>query len=337
VHASAAKHLPPGYLSELLRLERQRQFRRSARGKRERMRSRRQFRHLRAGAALRVAEDEFGDFVTSPVWSTASLEDRMGKIDEYLSDNAGLVGVSGGRREVLESTLPLRTRDADGVTRPVDLSLEADGDALRPVNPLAHISVAARGSGVVTFEDAGFSVTQDGDPSGRGRPTSGKAFFANSGVDADTLIEPQPAGAEFATLLRSPASPNALRLRFDLARQLSEASPEESTSLYEEGSPTTRGTGRGSPEEQARPALRARRIRERRRPPAAISEAARRSTRLVARRSKSRRDAGRAAGPSPARVSAALRSAGRATVMATFAHSRRRCTTTFCHARPLCD
>jgi hypothetical protein len=214
--SAANGRMPAGYVREMARLAQERRYRHSRRGRRERARSRHRYRHLRPRAALRVAEDQFGDFVTAPVWSTAALEDRVGDIKEYLTDRSGLIDAPGGGSEVLESTLPLRVRDADGVERPVDLTLQDEGDAFRPAASLGRVSVSTEGTGRVTFGDEGFSVTPEGQSSGRGRRSHGRAFFPNTGTDSDTWIEAQPGGVEFATLLRSPGSPNALKLRFAL-------------------------------------------------------------------------------------------------------------------------
>jgi hypothetical protein len=139
----------------------------------------------------------------------------MGRIKQYLSSNSALVPGPDGSSQVLESTLPLRPLDQNGVEQPVDLSLQSTGNVLRPVNPLAHVAIASRASDGVSFEDANFSVAPEADPAARAVVAHGKAFFANTGTDTDTLVAPLPGGAQFVSLLRSPQSPEAIRLRFN--------------------------------------------------------------------------------------------------------------------------
>jgi len=141
------------------------------------------------------------------------------RVAAYLGDLAARIDTGPGRRDALvESVLPLRSRDEAGSLRPVDLDLENRGGYFASDNPLVRARLNQRLEAGITLDDIGVSVVPQN--AGAGGPSallvSGKAFYANVATDSDFFVKPIPAGLETYWQLRSADSPEVLTLDFNL-------------------------------------------------------------------------------------------------------------------------
>ncbi len=111
--------------------------------------------------------------------------------------------------------MPLRATTASGVPAPVDAALTDRGDRFAAVNPATPIEFPKQADGRIRIGALGVGLEPAGG-SGPGVLRDGKVFYANTAKDADTTLLSLPTGAESFTELRSPASPEEIRLGFDL-------------------------------------------------------------------------------------------------------------------------
>ncbi len=141
---------------------------------------------------------------------------KLGRVVRYLDGGMGaLVAGSGGAQGVVQSTMPLRATTGSGVPEPVDASLSDQGDRFAAINPATPIEFPKDAGGRVRVGPVGLWFDSSAHR-GPGVLRDGKVFYANTAADADTTLLSLPTGAETFTTLRSPASPEEIRLRFDL-------------------------------------------------------------------------------------------------------------------------
>jgi hypothetical protein len=116
------------------------------------------------------------------------------------------------------SNVPLRARDDTGLKEPTDLSLENQGNALEPANPVVDTELPDNlgrdfhldGNGGLDIALAGAtnaSATRVGETG---------VLYPNAQTDTDLLVSAQPTGVELSTQLRSPESPQTERLTLQL-------------------------------------------------------------------------------------------------------------------------
>lgn len=180
-------------------------------------------RNLDGEEALELAEGVFATRLEDP----AGIYDEL-EPEKFLSDYAAVVPAStlpespeGETGEApsplapvqpvfVESTLPLRTRNAEGEEEAVDLTLqspEGSGGELQPRNPLAELAIPAHlGEGIsvgsVQIEVAGAA--------GEASPTNVEeqyAFYPNVAENTDLVVAPTPTGVETMTDIRSAEAP----------------------------------------------------------------------------------------------------------------------------------
>ena len=144
-------------------------------------------------------------------------------VEEYVgADVAKLVG-PGGRRSLLLSSMPLRSRVGDGSLQPLSLALRngAPGE-VRPQNPIAHVRIA-------TDAADGFTIGPDPQHLVRIVPLglradapsatvfAGQMLFADTRDSADLLIRPSVTGVQTFEQLRSSAAPESFAYRLELS------------------------------------------------------------------------------------------------------------------------
>jgi len=189
-----------------------RRFRDSGPGRQQRAASREAFRGLSGSGALAVSREKHPELA-------GALPPRMklsGRVLRYLDGGtSALVAGSKGSRGVVQSTMPLRATTASGVPAPVDAALTDRGDRFAAVNPATPIEFPKQADGRIRIGALGVGLEPAGG-SGPGVLRDGKVFYANTAKDADTTLLSLPTGAESFTELRSPASPEEIRLGFDL-------------------------------------------------------------------------------------------------------------------------
>jgi YD repeat-containing protein len=117
---------------------------------------------------------------------------------------------------LLDSSVPLRTRDEEGHLRKVDLSLEVTEDGMEPLNPIIDLAIAPNATegvevGKITITQLGAEVDSSA------RPFEGQnAFFPEVQPSTDLLVSPTSTGVELFDQLRAAESPETLRFKLEL-------------------------------------------------------------------------------------------------------------------------
>jgi VCBS repeat protein len=182
-----------------------------------RLASRDAYRDETASEALATVRQKFPEFLdTAPLaWPALRAGDEL---KGYLNNETAIVADPSGKRGVVESTVPLRGTTPDGSRVPIDLSLvDAGNSTYTPKSAAAAVRIPDNAGGELRFPDQSFGVSLDGANRQAATVSSNKAFFANVVQDGDLVLEPRPQGAEVSLILRSPAAPTSLPLRFSLA------------------------------------------------------------------------------------------------------------------------
>ena len=170
----------------------------------------------RATASLRSAFPELARAPRAP-----GVPDGAGVAEYVGRDMARLVGAK-GRREVLVSSMPLRSRVGDGSLQPLSLQLRSGGPGeVRPQNPVAEVRIA-------TDPRQGFQIGPDARhlvkivPLGL-RPDApnatafaGQLLFAGARDGADLLIRPAVDGVQTFEQLNAAAAPESFSYRLEL-------------------------------------------------------------------------------------------------------------------------
>ena len=181
---------------------------------------------------------ELTEAVFDPVLQSVSGQFQNFEVEKYLSDNAAVVSVDaqpeslgtvGGGAEstsasigketvLLESTVPLRTEDANGEMAPVDLELEASGTQLEPREPLVKVRLPQELGEGIQLPEAGVGIDVEGAPSGRAPSIIDEsvAAYPNVGLNTDFSVVPTSTGLETLTTLRSADAPHEQTLHLDL-------------------------------------------------------------------------------------------------------------------------
>ncbi len=122
-----------------------------------------------------------------------------------------------GKRELIDSTVPLQAPDQNGNMAPVNLDLQQSGSGFSVSHPIVPVHVSAKPDGAVLVGSGGLQVwpLQGAHPVS-GQLVDGRVFWANAQRDTDVLAMPTPAGVEVSYLLRSPDSPQDITLGLGL-------------------------------------------------------------------------------------------------------------------------
>lgn len=184
--------------------------------RREREDSRQAYAEASKAEAIETAKDKHGDVIHAPEWRALDLGSKE-KLGEFLGRQAARIDREDGPSVIVESSLPLRTRDDSGDLEEVDARLEERDSGFRPRNGLAATHVPKRLADGLEFSDIGVSVKpENAGEASDAELVDGKPFFANSDADTDFFVGSLPAGLEAFWQLRSEDSPQSLRLNFDL-------------------------------------------------------------------------------------------------------------------------
>jgi hypothetical protein len=183
-------------------------------------------RDLDGEEALELVEGVFG----------ARLEESSGIYDElepekFLSDNAAVIsasdlpgspgagagaaptyepepqgGIAPGQSVLVESTLPLRTENAEGKEEAVDLSLESpegSGGELQPQNPLAEVAIPAHIGEGISVGEVQFTVAGAAQERAPTNVEEQYAVYPNISENTDLVVTPTPTGLETMADIRS--------------------------------------------------------------------------------------------------------------------------------------
>ena len=167
--------------------------------------------------AVALARARFGDDIGGEIYRGPGL--RFGdRIKAYVGRNGAIVtGPNGERRGLLESSFPLRARDASGQLAPVNLALrrEDSGDFVAS-NPLVSTVVPERSSDPVRVGDGGLGVEFDDARPVEGALEGAGAFYSDVALDTDMIAKATIAGAQLLFQLRAQDSPEDFRLNVAL-------------------------------------------------------------------------------------------------------------------------
>ena len=179
-----------------------------------RERSRTAFEHLGSAGAAKLAREAFPGVIDQPDGGMPQL--RSGeRIVRYLNDHAAQLSLPGGKHAAMESLDPIATQTSSGRFTPVNLALRDAGGSFAPANSTARVQIPTRLSSGVALPGSGVSITP---VSASGAPLGGAqgaldgqgVLYANTQIDADTLVKPTTSGFEVDALLRSVDSPSTL-------------------------------------------------------------------------------------------------------------------------------
>lgn len=186
-------------------------------------------RNLERGEALELAEAVF----ETEIESAGGIYDEL-EPEKFLSNYAAVVPVSSLPEDspqpseglaaerpnmpvLVESVLPLRTEDASGEERAVDLELERSEGELQPQNPLAEVGIPQQLGEGISLLGPEVAVTVAGAPEGRSATDAGGdfAFYPEVAKDSDLIVTPTPRGVETMVDIRSADAP--MQTVYDLA------------------------------------------------------------------------------------------------------------------------
>ena len=181
----------------------------------------------KATAERRARRTRFRDLTDAAATATLAREHRGGlhvaapvaeggRVEHFLGAHSALVE-SDGRPGVVASSVPLMARAAHGELEPVDLGLVPRDGALEPKLGVSDVRIGRRlgdgiavaGTGVRVVAAAGAA----GDPA---ELRQGRAVWPNALRDTDVVAIALPAGAGVAYQLRSPDSPQAIRMPLEV-------------------------------------------------------------------------------------------------------------------------
>jgi hypothetical protein len=184
----------------------------------EREASRTRFEGLSTPQAASVASEAFPGVVDESAGGPPKLPAGQ-SISGYVADNAAQLALPNGKHGVLESTEPMAIETSPGQRTPIDLSLRGgEGGFLEPKTPAVPVQIPEQLGAGVQLPDVGVSLTPV-DVHGaalngsEGVSDGASVLYANTQVDADTLVKPVTSGFEADTLLRSMESPHEVSFR----------------------------------------------------------------------------------------------------------------------------
>jgi hypothetical protein len=185
-----------------------------------RARSRTQYAHLDGAQAARVAAEAFPEAIGQVVDPAPQLQAGQ-SIVGYPSESAATLDLGGGKRGVVDSTVPIAALDSSGQRIPLDLSLTEANSGFAPAVAAVPLRIPKRIGDGAALAELGVSLTP---VDGEGSPLGGSegvidgaaVLYANTQTDADTAVKPVPSGFDEQTLLRSSESPNRLYFRVGL-------------------------------------------------------------------------------------------------------------------------
>ena len=162
-------------------------------------------------------------------------------VEEYVgADVAKLIG-PGGRRSLLLSSMPLRSRVGDGRLAPLSLALRnGEPGEVRPQNPIAVVRIATDpADGFTIGPDAQHLVTIVPIGLRADAPSAtvfaGQLLFADARDSADLLIRPSATGVQTFEQLRSAAALESFAYRIELSSGQTAALANGVVSIRQDG------------------------------------------------------------------------------------------------------
>ncbi len=180
-----------------------------------RRRSRSEHKNLNASDSLSTDQQAQPALVARPLGAVLKVPPGQ-KLVRYQGKYAAVID-DHGKRELIDSTVPLQAPDQNGNMAPVNLDLQQSGSGFSVSHPIVPVHVSAKPDGAVLVGSGGLQVwpLQGAHPVS-GQLVDGRVFWANAQRDTDVLAMPTPAGVEVSYLLRSPDSPQDITLGLGL-------------------------------------------------------------------------------------------------------------------------
>lgn len=196
-------------------------------------RSRTAYAGYRRGEAISLAQQLFG---LGSGWQSP-LAGGLSSIS-YIGQRAAAASLPGGKRVLVESSLPLRSIDGSGSLQPVSLALVSSGSGYGESNPLVPVVISKSAAGGATFE-GGVRVAPAVSQESEASETVGDSlFYPGVAQDTDFMLEPTPDGVEASWQLLSGAASGANALTFSLpqgAQLIAGSSPSAAAEVRLEG------------------------------------------------------------------------------------------------------
>jgi RHS repeat-associated protein len=173
--------------------------------------SRSAFRHLDAAQAATLAHQAFPHAfaVDGPLTLPAGQ-----RITRYLSADAASLETAGHHHVAVQSSVPIAAPSAAGGFAPLNLGLQTAGTSFEPTAAASRVRIPRRLADGVTLADSGLTITPvQSDQGSQGVLDGGAVLYANTQVDADTLVKPVAQGVDLDAVLRSPQSPEETSFR----------------------------------------------------------------------------------------------------------------------------
>src|SRR3954468_66515 len=137
-------------------------------------------------------------------------------IEKPLGAYGALVENEDGESAIVESSVPVESEVGEKGKAPVDLSLEAQGGAFVPANPLSELELPASAEGEIQLE-SGVGVKLPGEhPNPAEQLGDLNLFYPETETTTDTLAAPLAGGVELFEQIRSPESPEQFRYELSL-------------------------------------------------------------------------------------------------------------------------
>jgi len=180
-----------------------------------RRRSRSEHKNLNASDSLSTDQQAQPALVARPLGPVLKVPSGQ-KLVRYQGKYAAVID-DHGKRELIDSTVPLQAPDQNGSMAPVNLDLQQSGAGFSVARPIVPVHVSDKADGAVSVGSGGLQVwpLQGAHPVS-GQLVDGRVFWANAQQDTDVLAMPTPAGVEVSYLLRSPDSPQDITLGLGL-------------------------------------------------------------------------------------------------------------------------
>lgn len=206
----------PAMLEAKRRAEAAERERRSPQALERARRSRSAHRDLTADQSWAHDYAAHGDLLSQPLGDLLRLRPNQHIVN--FKGRFGAIVEQEGRREVIDSTVPMQRPDAVGRPRALDLRLRrASAGGFEVTWPEVPLRVGDRLGDLLAVGDDGLAVRPLVSAADiRTELRDGRAFWANATPDTDVVAAPTIGGVEVSYLLRSPASPEHLALSLRL-------------------------------------------------------------------------------------------------------------------------
>lgn len=170
--------------------------------------------------AVELIRETFPEAMTGPTEAVQEALPPNTEIAGFSSEfTAQLVDENGQPAGLLESTTPLTADPATG--DPIDLSLSREGDDFVPAEPGVEAELPVQATDDAVLADIGVGFEPVGADPATAVKRADRLIYPSIDTDTDYVLQPVERGLEAFWQLRSAASPQTLRLDYELPPVLS--------------------------------------------------------------------------------------------------------------------